>query len=139
MERLNNFWTMFNVTAPTALLKVSDLSEYPLMPVIEWVLAIRYPLYQLYDHLSFSSLSFLLTLMNATISRNTTARTATCSVVEEISEEVSSLSSLLSGFVVPPLLLPVLPVLPDAPTSTVNSMVDELELPDASALTTDNV
>ena len=77
--------------------------------------------------------------MNATISRNTTARTATCSVVEEISEEVSSLSSLLSRFVVPPLLLPVLPVLLDAPTSTVNSMVDELELPDASALTTDNV
>ena len=92
-----------------------------------------------YDHLSFSSLSFLLTLMKATISKNTTARTATCSVVEEISEEVSSLSSLLSGFVVPPLLLPVLPVLPDAPTSTVNSMVEVLELPDASALTTDNV
>ena len=55
-------------------------------------------------------------------------------VVEEISEEVSSLFSSLSKVVSPSLLLPVLSLLMEAPTSTVNSIVEVLELSDASTL-----
>ena len=71
--------------------------------------------------------------MNATINRNTIASTAICIVVVDISEDASP-SSSLSEALSPLLALPELPLSAVAPTSTINSIVEELELPDASAL-----